>query len=403
MTEKNFDNLYNFSKEPYKDSPAADRSTSRIINQKALLDIIYNSKGVSKTALATMLKLSKPAVSRNVADLISMGLVVEKGEGEASKYGGRKPTMLYFNKTHRYIASLELSLKQPVCAIGDLKYNILRLRKIDIARSVSPEEKKQCIAQVFDNMLEELSIPLEKLGLIVISQPGIIGYDNEVYYIESIHHPWASIGLKEHLQNHFSTPVLLENDVRLAAIGEMNMGFDKQIQDLIYVSCGIGIGSGVIYKGQPLEGCHRAAGELGAFLLSDGRRLEDVIAMEGLLKRITALYAENGYEIKDLSFEQVVEKSLVGDTLVNQALKEIGQILGQFLNNCCVMLDIPTVIFGGDYIKLGPALFESIEETMMQSFLPIRQKVLKSGLKEAAGICGGFVVGKNEILQKELK
>jgi len=384
------------------ESTVADRSTSRIINQKALVDAIYGSNGISKAALAAQLNLSKPAVSRNVADLISMGLVEEKGEGKSSKNGGRKPIMLYFNKFHRYIATLVLSFEQPVCAIGDLNYNILKLRKTDVDRDASPEEKRECIAQTLDDMLWELSIPREKLGLIVISHPGIIDWDNEAYYAQDIHLPWTGIGLRDYLRRHFETPIFLENDMRLASIGEMNMGFDKQHQNLIYVSCGIGFGASIIREGHPYVGCNRAAGEVGAFLMEDGRRVEDVVAMEGLLKRIGQVYAENGLEAKSLSFEQVIALSLTGDVLVNRVLHEIGRILGKVIYNCSVMLDISTVIFGGDYAKLGPALFEGINETVSQSFLPIKPNVIKSELRDEAGIYGGFVVGTNEILHRKL-
>ena len=254
-------------------------------------------------------------------------------------------------------------------------------------------------AKAFAGMLEEMSIPLEKLGLIVISQPGQIGLDSEVFYIDPLHHPWTNIGLKEHLGQHFNTPVMLKNDVQMAAIGEMIMGDGKQFQSLFYVSCGIGLGSSVIYKRQIFEGDSYGAGELGAFLMPNGRRLGEVVSMEGLLKRISEIYKENNIETRSLEFDEVVEKSLAGDALVNQGLKETGHILGQAIYNCCVLMDIPTVIFGGDYIRLGPALLESMEETMRQSFLPMRITVQKSGLKEAAGIFGSFVVAKDAILQ----
>lgn len=384
-----------------KKSAVADRSTSRIINQRALVDIIYESAGISKAALAARLNLSKPAVSRNVADLISMGLVEEKGEGESGKNGGRKPIMLYFNKDHRYIATVVLSFEQPVCAIGDLNYNILNQRKTQADQGT--EGLMSHVAQAFDEMLNELSIPKEKLGLIVISHPGIIGWDNEVYYAEAFHLSRTGVGFKDYLQNYFGTPVLMENDMRLASIGEMTRGFDEQFENLIYVSCGIGFGASIIHEGRPYLGRNRASGEVGAFLMDDGRRVEEVVAMEGLLKRIAQVYSENGIKKKSPDFEEVVELSLSGDVLVNQVLRETGRILGNVIYNCSVLMDISTIIFGGDYSKLGPALFEGIDETVSRPFLPIHLKVLKSRVRESAGIYGGFVIGAGEILNKKLE
>ena len=370
----------------------ADSSTVRVINQKSILQTIYDNDGISKADLAIKLKLSKPSVSRNVYELIEIGIVEEQGEGESTKSGGRKPTRLCFNKDYKYIVSVDISMKQPLCAVGDLKGNLLKLSKVNISRSAQAMQKRQAITEELNKLLSELSIPVEKLGLIVISQPGQIGANNEVIYIDSLHHPWTEIGLKEYLQESFNTPVLLRNEVQMAALGEMTMGEARQFHSMLYVACGIGLGSSIIYKGELFQGENYGAGELGAFLMPDGRRLGQVVSMEGMLEYISGICN------KVMDFEEVVEKSLAGDALVNKGLKDIGHILGQRIYNCCIMMGIPTVIFGGDYLKLGAAFIESIDETMDQSFFPTKLTIQKSSLHEAAGIYGTFVIAKDTIL-----
>jgi len=371
----------------------ADSSTVRLINQNSILQTIYENEGISKADLATRLKLSKPSVSRNVYDLIEIGIVKEQGEGESAKSGGRKPTRLSFNKDFQYIASVDISMKRPICAVGDLRGNLLKMKKLDISRSAPEEQKRQSISEELNNLLAELCIPTEKLGLIIISQPGQIGANNEVIYIDSLHHPWTEIGLREYLQECFNTPILLRNEVQMAALGEMTMGDAKQFQSMLYVACGIGLGSSIIYKGELFQGENYGAGELGAFLMPDGRRLGQVVSMDGLLEHISGICN------KVMDFEEVVERSLAGDTEVNRGLRDIGHILGQRIYNCCIMMGIPTVIFGGDYLKLGPAFIESIEETMNQSFFPTKLTIQKSSLNEAAGIFGTFVIARETILQ----
>jgi len=381
---------------------AAGRSTSRIINQKAIADAIYHCvDGIPKVMLAKKLGLSKPAVSKNVADLISMGLVEEKGEGEAGKTGGRKPLMLRFNHTYRYIGALDFSLKEPVCAIGDLYHNIIKLEKIHLGLDASANDKKQAVAQAFLSMLSQLGIPAEKLGIIVISHPGILSEGNEVRYVITQYQSWTGIGLKAYLEQNFKTRVLLENNVRLSAIGEMNAG--KNLQDLIYVDCGIGLGSSVIVNGELYDGTNRAAGEIGAFMLKDGQRAEEVLAMEGLLSRIAQLYKESGRGETSFNFKKIIELSKSGDKEVNQAIQETGRELGRIIYNCSILLDIPTVIFGGDYLRLGDVLFNAMEEMAAQFFLPFRPQIIRSSLMATAGIYGGFVIGKEKIIAERLK
>ena len=380
---------------------SAGRSTSRIINQMAIADIIYRRSGnISKVLLAKELKLSKPAVSANVADLIAMGFVEERGEGEASRNGGRKPIMLYFNYKYRYIGSFDFSLKEPVCAIGDLSHKILKLEKIQVDRNAPADEKRRAIADTFKGMLSALSIPAKELGIIVISHPGIIGEGNDVRYVDTRHNPWTGIGLKTYLGQEYNVPVVLENNVKLSALGEMFESED--LHDLIYVSCGIGLGSGLIVKGKIYDGINRAAGEIGSFLCGDGRRLEDIVAMDGLLSRITQLCKEAGRNEEALTFKKVVDLSKLGDKEINQGIREIGHELGRIIYNTSILMDIPTVIFGGDYLHLGDVLFDAMEEMVTQSFLPFRPKVLRSGLREAAGIFGGFVIGREKIIEQRV-
>jgi len=370
-----------------------------------LINSIFKSDGISKSELAKELKLSKPAVSKNVADLIAMGLVNERGEGRVGVSGGRKPVMLYFNESHRYIGALDLSFQEPVCAIGDLQCKVLTLKKIQIDRSTPVDEKKNYVWQTFMDMLQELNVPAEKMGAIVISQPGIIGDDGESLYSEARHHVWTGIGLKQYLKERCGVPVLVKNDVNLAAIGEMHLGAYNQIKNLIYVTCGIGLGSGVIIDGKLYEGCNRAAGELGEFLREDGRRVEDAVAIEGLLRRLRLMYAESGKcdaACEKLRFSDVVKLAKDKDSTVNRAVYDIGRELGGIIYNCSVMFDIKTVIFGGEYLNLGKTLFDGIEAVLEQKF-PFRPEVFPSSLRESAGIYGGFVVGKDEILNRMIQ
>jgi len=73
------------------------------------------------------------------------------------------------------------------------------------------------------------------------------------------------------------------------------------------------------------------------------------------------------------------------------------------LYNCSVVMDIPTIIFGGEYLHLGDDLFDSIKEVIEQSPSPFKPRVIQSSLRESASTFGGFAVGRDEILRSELR
>ena len=377
---------------------SANRSTSREINKKALIDVIHRENGISRAELAKTLGLSKPAVSKNVAELIDLGIVEEKHIGEAGTSGGRRPILLFFNSSHSNIGSVDLSLEEPVCAIGDLNFQIQGMRKIKIDRHASSNKKRQSVVDAFEEILSEKSIPSQKMEIIVISHPGVIGNENKPHIVDERHHDWTEIGLQAHLEKHFGIPVVLENDVGLSALGEVHLGEIRQNEDIIYVKCGIGLGAGVIVDRKLYKGRGGAAGEIGSFITSYGKRVEDVVAMEGLLRHLKELLYQAGRK-GDLSFSMAVEMVANGDELVNQGIRQIGQELGRAIYNASIMLDIPNVILGGDYLLLGDAVFEGIEDGMPQTFLT-RPTVVASTLKETSGVIGGFVLGKDEIIRQ---
>lgn len=375
--------------------PVADRSASRMINQRAILDKIYQENGISKAKLAKDLGISKPAVASNVANLILTGLVQEKGTGEASVSGGRKPVMLFFNPSYCYIGVVDLSLQTPVCVVFDMGCRMIGMKKITMHSGASKENRRQCIREALIQTLMEVQIPSHRLGIIVISQPGMITDNNGTYYLSGRHYPWTELGLKSFLQQYFDVPVLIQNDVNLAAVGEVHFGTNVRLRDLIYLSCGIGLGAGIVIRGELYEGSSHAAGEVGVMLRSSGGCLEDSVVVEGLIDRTQKLYAEAGRH-ETVTFPMIVERLKHHDTLPEQAVYEVGRELGRVIQNTRALLDIPTVIFGGEYLELGPVLFQGMKD-FIDTAPAARCEVIPSTLGNKAGLYGGCVVGKEKI------
>lgn len=382
---------------PTNTLPVADRSASRVINQKAIIDMIYSTDEISKAQLAKELSISKPAVSSNVADLISIGLVEEIGEGEATKSGGRKPMMLRFNENYSYIGALDVSLQEPVCAVSDLKYNLVGTRKIHIEATASAEDKRQCVLDTFTRILAPMHLSPGDLGIIVISQPGIIKEETNEYFSNERHHIWTEIGLKEYLQNELDIPVLVRNDVNMAAMGELHFGLEDRVSDLFYVSCGVGLGAGIVINGKLHEGLNGAAGEIGALQTNDGRRSENVIAIGGLIEKVASILDDFGGH-EEINFQYIVKQAKANNSIVNTVIFETGVALGRTIHNCCAVLDIPTVVFGGEYLELGQALFDGMDKALERTSV-IHPKVRPSLLRQTAGIYGCFVIGKEKIIE----
>ncbi|MEV8249862.1 ROK family protein [Microbacterium sp. NPDC076768] len=70
-------------------------------------------------------------------------------------------------------------------------------------------------------------------------------------------------GLSEDLEAALGHPVLLENDVNVAAVGELHSGVGRESDNFVYVAVGTGIGMGIVANGSLVRGATGAAGEIG--------------------------------------------------------------------------------------------------------------------------------------------
>ena len=78
---------------------------------------------------------------------------------------------------------------------------------------------------------------------------------------------WKNVMLAAEFHKHFQVPVRLSNDANCAALGEQRFGSGKGHRDMIFITIGTGVGSGIIIKGRLIEGNRSAGGEAGHMLL----------------------------------------------------------------------------------------------------------------------------------------
>jgi glucokinase len=92
-------------------------------------------------------------------------------------------------------------------------------------------------------------------GFIRIKE-GLITNSNNLPYLENV-------PIRDVLSAKLSTRVILENDANAAALGECWMGAGRDVEDLVLLTLGTGIGGGIISRGRIVRGSVGMAGELG--------------------------------------------------------------------------------------------------------------------------------------------
>ncbi|HFQ93157.1 MAG TPA: ROK family protein, partial [Anaerolineae bacterium] len=127
----------------------------------------------------------------------------------------------------------------------------------------SPEGVMASIVTAVNTALKEAGIVSAQIGAIGIGVPGLVRpQDGAVQLAANLN--LREYALAEAVTAVFQAPVVLENDVRLAAIGAyQHLRAQQPIQHMAYLSIGTGIAAGVALNGRLWRGAHGMAGEIG--------------------------------------------------------------------------------------------------------------------------------------------
>jgi len=248
---------------------------------------------------------------------------------------------------------------------------------------------------------------------IAVAAPGSVDViQNKVILAPNIA-GWENIKLGDILQKHFKVKVLINNDARLAAIGEWKRGAGRGHDDLLYFTISTGLGGGVITGGKILQGAVGIATEVGHIVLQDdgpkcgcGKlgHLEAFSSGTGIQNFVREKIHE-GYptklKIKNPTTKEIARAAHAGDQLSLMAFQRAGYYLGIGVANYLHIFNPSCVIFGGGVSQSGDLFLKTFRESLEQHVLnPNYLQNLKIALAELgdnAGLIGAFEYMKQDL------
>jgi glucokinase len=168
--------------------------------------------------------------------------------------------------------------------------------------------------------------------------------------------PWKEyIPLRELLMEQIDIPVLVTNDAKAAAKGELLFGKGRGKKDFIVLTLGTGVGSGIVVNGDILYGHDGLAGELGHIIAKPngrpcgcGRRgcLETYASATGILYTAQKIMLANGL-IPFSSSKEITEAAIMGNPMALEVFNQTGKVLGKVLAHVHTVLSPEAIIFFG--------------------------------------------------------
>jgi predicted NBD/HSP70 family sugar kinase len=245
------------------DAPAPSRpkpgtpSLLRELNDRAALELLLAEGPLTRAQLSERTGVSKVTVSQMLARLEDRGLVMIAGE----QAGGRGPNAALYSAvpSSAYVAGLYVESDLVSAAVADVTGNRLGTVSVD---SNGADDPVGLVRDAIAQACESAGIDLASLSSVVIGSPGVLDPRTGAPRL-AVNLPTWSEGVLDGLREVLHTPVLIENDVKLAAMAERADGVVAGLDDFAFLWLGVGLGLATVSGGQVRRGVGGAAGEIG--------------------------------------------------------------------------------------------------------------------------------------------
>jgi len=362
-------------------------------NLERVLELITDQSGpFTRTELIQATGLSAPTVGSLVTHLMRRGIVLNMGAGPSR--GGRRPAHMEFNTRHGYVAGIDLGPTHTRLAVADLRGEPLERRVIETPTEMAPLELLGRIAKCGKELVRKAGVPEGRLLAVGAGAPGVVDRDHgTVMAAAPSMHGWTGVPMADTLKRAFGAPVVVENDVNLAILGERWRGAAQGHDTCAFLSFGTGVGAGIVLDGELRRGHHSLAGEIG-FMCMGPEHVETDFGSSGCLETLTGLQALDsrwrGTGDLERWVEELYEGAAAGDAAARETARDVARLVTMAVTNLSLVLDPSLIVMGGALFARGAALLEEVRRRANR-LLPRPVEIAVTELHEEAPLWGSLL------------
>ncbi|MYT33576.1 ROK family protein [Streptomyces sp. SID8354] len=233
------------------------------MNDRAALDLLVSQGPLTRTQIGELTGLSKPTASQLLARLTAAGLV--RTTGNVTGRPGPNAQLYEVNPAAAHVAALAVDQLGITAAVADITGRVLGEERLgaEAAHEGTTAQTARLVAQAVDGALAKAGLARGALHRAVIGTPGAL--DPQTGLLRYAPHlpGWQSRTLKDELAEALGVPLVIENDVNLAAVAEQHDGAAQDFDDFVLVWVDEGVGAAIVLDGRLLRGATGGAGEIG--------------------------------------------------------------------------------------------------------------------------------------------
>lgn len=284
------------------------------------------------------------------------------------------------------------------------------------------------MAEGIDQAIAEAGVDKAKVAYVGLGSPGTMDIPAGKLVLPVNLKGWEHFPIRDRLADHCGKPVAFANDAAAAAYGEFWVGAGQEMNSLVLLTLGTGIGCGIIVHGFSIDGENSHGAECGHIIVNPapdarwcncGQRghLEAYSSATAVIRR-TQEMLDVGLETsirarieagEPLSPKVVGEEAEAGDRMANELVMDTAFWLGVGLVNLLHTIDPSGVLlggamtFGGNDTQLGRRFLGRIKKEIDDrafALLAERLKMDFASLGADAGYIGAAGIAREEFLKK---
>jgi glucokinase len=390
---------------PRPDDGARHAAHLRGMNlQRVLAVAMSRSEPFTRSEIVEATGLSVPTVGSLTADLIRSGIVRDLGTGPSS--GGRRPAFMEFNARHGFVAGIDIGPTRTRLAVADLRGEALAHRVIPTPKTDDPASMLTSVAAEVRSLMREAQMPASRLLAVAAGAPGAVDPKRGlvIALAPNLEGGWSDVPMASTLRKALGAPVVVENDVNLAILGERWRGAAKGHETCAFISIGTGIGAGIVVKGELHHGDHCVAGEI-ALMCMGPQYVETDFGSRGCfetlagLKALAERWSGKGAVPQDGWVRALFDAAGAGDAQAQRIVDDTVKLIGMATANLDVVLDPSLIILGGSLVAQAPEVIDQVRRIVAR-IVPTPSRIVEPALAEEAPLWGSVLMATTEARER---
>jgi predicted NBD/HSP70 family sugar kinase len=367
-----------------------------VLNDRAALDLLLGGEMLTRAQISEYTGVSKVTVSQMLARLEERGLVAIAGE----QAGGRGPNAALYSvvPSSAYVAGLSVDFDLVSAAVAD----VTGRRVAEVSGNPNgTDDPVELVRGTIEQACASAGIEVTRLSALVIGSPGVVDPRTGDPRL-AVNLPAWHEGALDALTDAWHKPVVIENDVNLAAMAERADGAAASADDFVLVWLGVGLGLATILGGRLHRGTAGAAGEIGYLpvhgaplhtdlrhpasggfqSLAGGNVVRELAARHGFTAPTPAeavRAAVSAADRGDASHRDASHDDGSSDR-AEAFLGELAHRVAVGVASVCVVLDPGLVVLGGEVGRAGGTVLADRVAAAVASIWPSRPRVVPTGV-----------------------